>query len=128
MAEFGKLIHVETANRVGGLADLTDRLKAAGVNILSLCAWVEGDAAHAFLYTSDNEAACQAIGDAVDKCSFTDAIGVIVPNEVGQLNEIAQKLADAGIGINVLYATSTDAPKAAIVLSTTDNTEAAAIL
>lgn len=128
MAEFGKLVHVETANRVGGLADLTDRLKSAGINILSICAWVEGDTGHMLLYTTDNEKACQTLSDAVDKCSFMDAIGVIVPNKPGQLNELSQKLADAGIGINVLYATTTDAPDAAIVLSTTDNTEAAEIL
>ena len=53
---------------------------------------------------------------------------VEVANEPGGLNAVARKLADAGIGIHVVFATAGHGEKAIVVLDTTDNAKAVEVL
>jgi len=128
MAQICKQIQVEVANEVGKLAQLTDRIKDAGVNICCACAWVEGDRGKLTMVTEDHEKALSAIQDTVDSCETGEVVCVSIANRLGALNEIARKLADAGINIKSVYATTGHAEEATIVLTTTDNAKAAEIL
>ena len=127
MAKLCKEIHATVADKVGLLADATDKVKAAGVNITGLCAWVEGDKGHLRMLTEDNDKVCQAISPLMESCEMDEAVAVRAPNSPGALNEIARKLADSGININLVYATA-EGNDASIVLKTTDNAKAAEIL
>jgi len=128
MAEICRQCNATVTNAVGRLADLTDKVTEAGVNILALCAWGEGDAGHIMLVADDPEKACEAITPAVDKCDWDEVICVKVANRPGALNEISRRLADAGININLVYASTIDAPEATIVMSTSDNAKAAELI
>ena len=121
-------ISVTVADKVGKMAELTGAVKEAGVNILALCAWVEGETGRLLMVTDDNETACEAITPKVDKCEFSECVRVTAPNTPGALSDVAANLGDAGIGINLGYATAGDTPQAALVLMTTDNARAAEIL
>lgn len=128
MADLCKEINATVANKVGLLADATDKVKEAGVNITGLCAWVEGDKGHLRMITSDNDKVCQALSPLMETCEMDEAVVVKAANTPGALNEIARKLADAGVNINLVYATVTDEPEATVILKTTDNAKAAQIL
>lgn len=128
MADLCKEINATVANKVGLLADATDKVKEAGVNITGLCAWVEGDKGHLRMITSDNDKVCQTLSPLMETCEMDEAVVVKAANTPGALNEIARKLADAGININLVYATVTDVPEATVILKTTDNAKAAEIL
>lgn len=128
MAEICRQCNATVTNAVGRLADLTDKVTEAGVNILALCAWGEGDTGHIMLVADDPEKACEAITPVVDKCDWDEVICIKVANQPGALNEISRKLADAGININFVYASTIDAPEATIVMSTSDNAKAAGIV
>ena len=128
MAQLCKQIAVVVADEVGRLAEITDAIKAVGVNILALCAWVEDTTGHLMAVTDDNEKACAAVGECVDACEFNDVVCVKLPNTPGALGEVAHKLADAGIGIRVIYATAGDHDEAVVVLITDDNAKAAEII
>ncbi len=128
MAQVCKEIRITTADKVGKLAEVTDKIKAAGVNICALCAWVEGQTGKLLLVTEDNDKACAAASDAVDRCEVGEVVCVTVANKPGALNEVARKLADAGIGVDLCYATSAHGDKASVILSTTDNAKAAKLL
>ena len=128
MAELTRQCNATVPNTIGKLAEVTDKLKAAGVNILAMCAWAEGDAGHLMLVADDPQKACESISPVVDECGWDDVIRVQAANTPGTLNEIAHKLADAGINIAFTYASTTDAPEATVILSTSDNARAAEIL
>jgi len=127
MAEIGKQIHAEVEDKVGKLAELTDKIAEAGVNILAVAAWAEGQRGHILLVTDDNEKACQAIRPVVANCEFKEAICVNLPNEVGALGKVAHKLAEAGIGIEMMHASAAGAAVLA-VLGTSDNARAAELI
>jgi len=128
MAKLCGEIRATVTNNVGRLAEVTDKVKDAGVNILALCAWVEGDMGHLLMVTADNDKVCKAITPAVETCEFGQVVCVKAANTPGTLNEIAHKLAEAGVGIDLVYATAGDAGEATIVLRTTDNAKAAKII
>ncbi len=128
MAQICKQIELTVPDKIGQLADLTDKVKCTGVNILALVAWVQGDVGHLRMITDDNDQACAAIAECADSCESSEVVCVKAANTPGELNDIAHTLADAGIAINMIYASAGDAAVATIVLSTTDNAKAASIL
>ncbi len=128
MADICKQIHVTVPNAVGKLAEVTGKFAAAGVNILALCAWGDGDTGHMLACTSDAEAACAAVGGEGECCSFQEAVCVKMPNTPGTLNAAASKLAEAGISIDCVFATGCDADEVCVVFLTDDNAKAAEIL
>ena len=128
MAELTRQCNATVSNSIGKLAEVTDKLKDAGVNILAMCAWGEGDVGHLMLVADDPQKACESISPAVDECGWDEVVRVHATNTPGALNEIAHKLADAGIDIAFTYASTTDAADAVIILNTSDNAKAAEIL
>jgi len=128
MAEICTQIVASVPDRVGLLAELTEKVTAAGVNILALCAWREGETGKLLMVTSDNDKACEAITPGVDECSCGEVVCAKVPNEPGALNAVAAKLGDAGIGIRLVYAAPGDAAEATVVLDTDDNARAAELI
>ena len=127
MAERGTQIHAEVTDKVGKLAEVTDALSTAGVNILAAVAWVEGGRGHIRMITDDNDKACDAVQGVVDKCECGEALWTRVPNEVGALGKVSHALGDAGIAIKLIYAT-TAGDESLVVLDTSDNAKAAEIV
>jgi len=128
MAELHKECSITTADKVGKLAEVTDKVKAAGVNIVALCAWTEGSTGKLLMVAEDPDKACQAVQPVVDKCEMREVVCVKAANQPGALEEIARKLADEGIGIELCYATAAGGDQAAIILHTTDNAKAAQVV
>jgi hypothetical protein len=129
MAKICKQCRATTEDKVGKLAEVTGKVKAAGINIQGLVAWVEGDTGHLLLLADDAEKACQAVQDSgVKSCDSDEVVCVQVANQPGALNAVAGKLADAGIGIDLVYATAAEGGQATIVLRTSDNAKAAELI
>ena len=128
MATVCNCIMVTVADEVGKLAQVTDRIKDACLNILALAAWVEGDKGKLLAHTDDNEKACAAVTDTVENCGWKEGVCVKAPNTPGALGEIAHKLADAGINVELVYATVAEGPEAVVILHTSDNAKAAEIV
>ena len=128
MAEIRKQCRAVVSDKVGRLAEVTDQIKQAGVNLLAICAWVENGQGRIVAGGSDPEKCCQALSKIVDKCEWDEVVCARVKNEVGGLNSIAQKLAEANIQVGTAYATCSKADEAMVVLKTSDNAKAAEII
>ena len=128
MAEIRKQCRAVVSDKVGRLAEVTDQIKQAGVNILALSAWVEEGQGHIMVVGSDPDKCCNALSKVTDKCEWDEVVCANVANEVGALNSIAQKLTQANIQVEKIYATCGQAAQALIVLKTSDNAKAAQIL
>ena len=128
MAKVVKLCAIEVADEVGKLAELTDSLKAEGINILAVCGWAKEGRGHMLVATDSQEKACELLGSAAGSCTWQDALCIQVPNTPGGLNEAAQKLAGAGVNINMFFATPGDADQANIVMCTSDDAKASELV
>ncbi len=128
MAELANQLMIKARDKVGRLAEITDAVKDAGINILAVCAWVEGDVGKMLMLTDNNSQAAALIESVADSCESQQVVTAKVANRAGALNELASKLAEAQIGIEIIYAAPGDADQALIVLSTTDNEKAAGLI
>jgi len=124
MAKPCKSCFLTVENEVGKLAAVTAKLGDAGLNIHAICAWTEGNVGKLIACTDDNEKACEVFKTFGD-CGWKEGITLMADNRAGALQEIAATLADAGIDIDLIYATATDGPTARVVLYTSDNAKAA---
>lgn len=102
--------------RVGLLADVTEALNQAAVNILAIGAYDKGGNGEFLLITSNNKLAYAALEKLGGEVDMQSVIVAEVPNEPGELAVIARRLADHDINIGQVYATSTDSPTVKIVL------------
>lgn len=92
--------------RVGLLADVTDAVKSAGVNITALSAYERDGQGKFLLVTDDNAKATAALARLNAEVKEKSVIEVDLTNEVGALQAVSRKLAEAGINIDYVYATT----------------------
>lgn len=111
-------IFFKAPTRVGLLADVTGALDAAGVNILAIGAYDKGEMGEFLLLTSNNKAAFEALEPLGGEVDLSPVVVAEVANEPGELARVAKKLAQHGINVSQIHATTTDSPTAMIVLRT----------
>ena len=106
----GTDLTIELADTAGELGRLGMTLGLAGVNVEGVCAIAHGGAtASVHILVDDPEPAFQALDAAgIPIESDQEVLVVEVEDRPGMLGEVAQRLGDAGININIIYlATST---------------------
>lgn len=108
--------------RIGLLADVTEALHAAGVNITAIGAYDKGDTAECLLLTSDNRLTNDALAPLGGEVGLVPVVVAEVDNRPGTLAKIARRLADAGINVAQIHGTSGDGPTATLVLLTSEET------
>ena len=128
MARIVDQMKIQVADGVGKLAQITEALKAERVNVVAACAWTMEGKGHMLLVTSDIAKACSALADKVETCDQGQAVAVNVADDVGALHDVARKLADGGVNINMCYATTAGVGEAMIILDTADNEKAASLV
>jgi hypothetical protein len=113
---------------VGALAEVAEALRDAGVDIRAIGAYDKDDYGEFMLIVSDTaagKAAVEKLGaSAVEKTVVT----VEVDDRPGALAEVARKVADGGINIGWIYATTSGSEKAMLILRTADNAKVAQLL
>ncbi|MDD5618418.1 MAG: hypothetical protein PHG69_04925 [Candidatus Omnitrophica bacterium] len=115
-------------NEVGRLDDLTSFLKEKNINLRGINAYVADSKAIFRLITSDNVKAKEALKK-IGSLQTKEVIIVDMPDEVGQLNLIAEKLKDANIDLLHIYGTTSKPHESAIVVfASNDNNKALAII
>ncbi|HIC91015.1 MAG TPA: hypothetical protein EYP21_02925 [Syntrophaceae bacterium] len=97
-----KQINLATLNKVGMLAKVSSAVAGAKVNLNALCAWGDKKKAYFYMVAERHMKAKNALTKAKFKVTDEDVILVEMPNKPGEMQKVAQKIADAGI--NILYA------------------------
>lgn len=115
-----KEIVATTPNKVGMLADITNAISDAGVNILAISAHSMGDKAKFLIVTEDNQKAIKALKDKKLDAIESDAISVSLSNKIGAAKELANKLAKAGVDLNYCYGSTGNGSEALFIFSTKD--------
>jgi hypothetical protein len=121
----GREIKIYTDNKVGILADITDKISKAGINIEDICAYAADEQAVFYLITTDNEKIKDIIGrENMYKTEERDVVIMCMENRPGALSEIAEKFKEENIDIKYLYGTNTGKGETTIVFSSDNNTKA----
>jgi len=123
-----KQIHIVSTNRIGLIADLTEALARAEINIDSVDAEQVGDNAVIVLNVDQYGPALLCLREFQGLQIVTeDAILVKLKNQPGALAQIARRFTDAGISVRSVRFIQHDEDFALVAIST-DRTEAALAL
>ena len=122
-----KEIRLFMLDKVGLLSEVTTAIAKAKVNINTICAYAMENHAFFMLTTSSHAKAKKALAPLGFGIEEKDVIQVEVPNKPGELRKVAEKIADAGIDIEYMYAT-TGGGKATCVFKTADDQKAMKVI
>ena len=99
-----KQLSVFLENRSGRLAELTEILGEAGVNLSALSIAETSDFGIIRMIVSDPETGLSVLKENNFSVSLTDVICLKTPNQPGALAETLDVLSEAGISVEYMYA------------------------
>ena len=115
---------VELQNQPGELARLAEALGERGINITAISAVASGGAGGIGVLTNDEAGTREALSRAGISVREIELVSVSLENKPGTLAQVARKLGDAGVNIELLLATGMAGQNVTIALGV-DNVEAA---
>ena len=121
---FIKQVSVFLENSAGRLQSVLKVLKNENINIVSLSVADTNDYGMLRMIVSDSGKAKEALKDAGLSAHLTDVVAIKLPHTVGSLSDVLDKVADAGINVEYMYALSTKDANACIVIKP-ENSESA---
>lgn len=127
-AKKSKQLSLTMSNKVGLLSEIGTALAGAKVNITAICAYGMENKAYFMLVTESNAKAKKALSPLKVKIEEEDVITVEMPNKVGELQKVAEKIADAGIDIYYMYGTAGTGKSSICVFKTADDTKAIRVI
>lgn len=93
-------------DRPGALADLGEATGTAGVNIEGVCAVTEAGRGVIHILVEDVAAAREALeGAGLELAEERDVLVVEVEDRPGTMGDVARRMADAGVNIELAYTT-----------------------
>ncbi len=122
-----KEVVVRLPNEIGTLNGIAKTVADKGINILAVSVWVEGDQVVVRLLTDDTARVADALKAHNYGVREADVVATEVPHKPGMLRRITDKLAQDGIDIHHLYATSAGAQDQCLVVFATANNDRAIV-
>ena len=102
-AVIGKQIVITVDNQVGALAEASRVLSNEEVNLRAACAHVVNNRGVIVLVSDDNDKAMNVLGTRKYDVREEEVIIVTLDNKPGSLKAITEKIAQAGIDLNLVY-------------------------
>jgi hypothetical protein len=93
-------------NRVGMLAEVSSVVSGAGINIQAINAYTADSKANFRLITDNNRKAHELLQSKGYQVSEQEVVTVELPNKIGVLKTVADKLKSAGIDLEFIYGTT----------------------
>jgi hypothetical protein len=121
-------LFVKAPTKVGLLADVTEALADEGVDIRAIGAYDKGENGEFMLVTGDNTAAQRVLQDMGAHVERNMVVVVSLEQRAGQLQMVSRALADAGVNVSWVYATTGDGEHTNVILRTADPERTAQVL
>lgn len=123
-AVLDKQLTVTVSNKVGSLAEVSHVISSSGINLLAICAYGV-DNKGVIMFVSDNFAVAKRLLKAKQYDLREEEVVLIsLDNKPGTLQTITQKVADAGIDLNLLYGSVDSQGKTSRVALISENNNA----
>ena len=110
-------------DRIGLLSEVAAFITAAKINIEAICAYGMGEEGRFMIITDNNAKAKKVLSQMGAEVNSEDVIAVEVPNKIGQLQQTARKISDAGIDIAYVYGSPVK-NKMTLIFKTADDKKA----
>ncbi len=114
-------------NEIGTLNVISKTLSDKGINLTAVSAWVEGAEVVIRLLTDDNARAADALKAQRYPAREVDVIVADLPHKPGMLRRVTEALAEDGIDIHHLYATSAAGQGEVLLVFATANNDRAIV-
>jgi len=122
-------IAVFLENRAGRLAEVTEILSEAGINIRALSLADTSDFGVLRMIVDDHEAARKVLRDRGLTVAVTNVVAVEVPDQPGGLHHILNMMGQAGVNVEYMYAfVSRPGDNAIMIFRFSDTDSALALL
>lgn len=119
--EVAQELFVTAPSRIGLLAQVTEAIYEAGVDIHAIGAYDKDGRGEFMLITSDNDKAAVALGQIIGmRVERKDVVVSDLAARPGALAEAAKKLAHADINVDWIYGTASDGQHAMVVFKVSD--------
>jgi hypothetical protein len=119
---------VPLTHRPGELGRVANVLGRAGVNVKSVAAVTIGNQAVLRLIPDDAETARTALREANIRFEESEAITILLENRAGELAEVADKLANAGVNLHAVYVTGVESDMVELAIVADDPKKAKKLL
>jgi len=123
-ASKGKEIIVVSSNKVGTLAKVSGVIAGAGGNIKAILGRGEKTKAYVHIVVDRYIKSVNALKKADFKVTIEDVISVEMANKPGEMQKVAEKIADAGIDILYNYGSAGSGRTSFCVFKTDDDKKA----
>ena len=123
-----KEIVVSVDDEVGVLADITQTLAEAGVNIETISVDGLGDRGVIILTTDSYDTAMNALRQAKFELVTHDAMVLRLEDKPGALGQVAAKLRDAQVNVQSLHVLKSDGDYVRVAITVDDREKAEAML
>jgi len=121
-------IFLVTSNEVGKMAQIAGIIAQKNINIRTICAYVRDNQAIFRIITSDNPKAKEALSQQYSNVELKEAVLVELPDKIGELHKLGEKLKEEGIDLEYIYGTTSSSQEATLIFSSDDNEKAIKIL
>lgn len=111
---------IELENKPGGLATLAEALGERGINITAIAAVASDSAGGIGLLTNDEAGTRDALSKAGITSREIGLVSATLENKPGTLGQIARKLADAGVNIELVVGTGMSGQNVTIAIGVDD--------
>lgn len=119
-----KQISFTIPNKKGLLSEIATAVAGTKANINAICAYEQDRSAYFLLSMDSNAKAKKLLNKLKIKTKEEDVVVVEMPNKVGELQKVSEKISDAGININYMYGTTGTGRSSVCVFKTSDNSKA----
>lgn len=115
---------IELENKPGSLAEITEAIGERGINITAISGVTAGTVGALGLLTNDEAGTREVLKSAGIRVREIGLVSVSLEHKAGTLGQIARKLADAGVNIELLLGTGMSGSNVTVALGV-DDVEAA---
>jgi hypothetical protein len=115
---------IQLENKPGSLAKITEAIGDRGINITAISGVTAGTVGALGLLTNDESGTREVLKSAGIQVREIGLVSVSIEHKAGTLGQIARKLADAGVNIELLLGTGMSGSNVTVALGV-DNVEAA---
>ena len=127
-AKRAKQLSFTIPNKTGLLSEITTAVAGTKANISAICAYEQDKRAYFLLITDSNAKAKKPLDKLKIKTKEEDVVVVEMPNKIGELQKVSEKIADAGINIDYMYGTTGTGRSSVCVFKTSDNKKAVGVI
>ncbi|MEP7082001.1 MAG: ACT domain-containing protein [Chloroflexota bacterium] len=111
---------IELENKTGALAEITEAIGERGINITAISGVTAGTVGALGLLTNDEAGTREVLKSAGTKVREIGLVSVSLEHKAGTLGQIARKLADAGVNIELLLGTGMSGSNVTVAIGVDD--------